>query len=171
MNPLEFAPAVSGKSGEGACRSSLGRALRKVPGSPGARRRKRRGSVPPTGRVTLAVKPWSLTALSFRVFRPILAGRRNGKARSGEPKIIRSYFAAVLSALGGAFVVTCASWTPVPYCQATVPGKRSSTNSARAAMPWITRKPVLAFAAFLDDGRQVFPRCRTRNHLRKSAVT
>jgi hypothetical protein len=56
--------------------------------------------------VTLAVKLWSLTALSFLVFRPILAGRRNGKARNGEPKIMRSYSAAVLAALGGAFVVT-----------------------------------------------------------------
>jgi hypothetical protein len=56
--------------------------------------------------MTLAVKPWSLTALSFLVFRPLLAGRRNGKARNGEPKIMRSYSAAVLAALGGVFVVT-----------------------------------------------------------------
>jgi hypothetical protein len=56
--------------------------------------------------VTLAVKPWSLAALSFLVFRPLLAGRRNGKARNGEPKRMRSYSAAVLAALGGAFVVT-----------------------------------------------------------------
>ena len=56
--------------------------------------------------MTLTGKPWSLTALSFLVFRPILAGRRNGKARKGEPKIMRSYSTAVLAALGGAFVVT-----------------------------------------------------------------
>ena len=55
--------------------------------------------------MTLAVKLWSLTALSFLVFRPILAGRRNGKARNGEPKY-RSYSTAVLAALGVAFVVT-----------------------------------------------------------------
>jgi hypothetical protein len=56
--------------------------------------------------VTLAVKPWSFDARSFLAFRPILAGRRNRKARNGEPKIMRSYSAAVLAALGGAFVVT-----------------------------------------------------------------
>ena len=56
--------------------------------------------------MTLAVKPWSLTALPFLVFRPVLAGRRNGKTRNGEPKIMRSYSAAVLAAFGGALVVT-----------------------------------------------------------------
>jgi hypothetical protein len=48
--------------------------------------------------VTLAVKPWSFGLFSL--------GRRNGKARNGEPKIMRSYSAAVLAALGGVFVVT-----------------------------------------------------------------
>ena len=43
--------------------------------------------------MTLAVKPWSFGLFSL--------GRRNGKARNGEPKIMRSYSAAVLAALGG----------------------------------------------------------------------
>jgi hypothetical protein len=47
--------------------------------------------------VTLAVKPWSFGLLSL--------GQRHGKARNGEPKIMRSYSAAVLAALGGVFVV------------------------------------------------------------------
>ena len=54
----------------------------------------------------LAVKPRPSTARPFLVFRPILAGWRNGKARNGEPKIIRCYSAAILATLGGAFEAT-----------------------------------------------------------------
>src|SRR5277367_3186582 len=70
----------------------MGCALRKVPGNPGARRRKGRGSIPPTGRVILAVKPWSLTALSFLSFVPFsLAGeieRRGIGQDSRLPRIL-----------------------------------------------------------------------------------
>jgi hypothetical protein len=77
---------------------------------------------------------------------------------------MRSYSAAVGAALGGAFAVTCVSWDARRLLAGESAGKEMFEKRCTGLpCPWITSRPILAFAAFLEDWRQVFPRSRTRN--------